>query len=61
MLIKISADEAKYLREHGRSGDVHMSSQTKKSRGKRYYATESFKAMKLIAEYRNQRLIETRN
>lgn len=58
-MIIISKDEASYLRDHGRAEDVHMSSRDKKARGKRYYATESFKTMKLVQKYRASRIIET--
>lgn len=44
-MISISAEEAKMLRDKGCANDVHMSSRSKKSRGKRYYATTSAKAM----------------
>ena len=46
------------LRENGRGHDVHMSSRNKKSRGKRYFLTTSFKSMKLLNEYRDSRTIE---
>lgn len=58
-MIIISKDEAYYLRDHGRDNDIHMSSRDKKSRGKRYYATESFKTMKLLDRYRQKKIVET--
>lgn len=51
-MIPISKDEAFLLREHGRGKDVHMSSKDHKAKGKRYWATESFKSMNLIKAYR---------
>ena len=57
-MISISAEEAKMLREHGRGEDVHMSSRNKKSRGKRYFLTTSYKSMKLLNDYRSKRTIE---
>ena len=38
-LLKITREEAEYLRSHGRGNDIHISSATKNSRGKRYYVT----------------------
>ena len=58
-LIDISANEAKILRKKGRGCDVHMSSRSKGSRGKRYFLTESFKSMKILNEYRNSRIISS--
>lgn len=57
-MISITGEEAKMLRENGRGHDVHMSSRNKKSRGKRYFLTTSFKSMKLLNEYRDSRTIE---
>lgn len=51
-LIDITADEANMLRKKGRGLDVHMSSRSKKSRGKRYFLTESFKSLKILSDYR---------
>lgn len=51
-MIKITKEEAQYLRSNGRSGDIHMSSMTKNSRGKRYYLTQSKAAMQLLNSYR---------
>ncbi len=45
------------LRLMGRGDDVHMSSKEHKSRGKRYYATESPKTLKLLDEYRERTLL----
>ena len=58
-MINISQAEAKYLRNNGRAHDIHMSSQNKKGRGKKYYLTESYKSLKLLNDYRNKRIIET--
>lgn len=58
-MIEITQDEAKMLRENGRSEDVHMSSRTKKSRGKRYFMTESFKSKNILNDYRNIKITET--
>lgn len=57
-LIKISANEAKYIRDHGQGHCVHMSSKTHKSSGKRYWMTSSPRAMKLLKEYKERELIE---
>ena len=57
-MIVISKEEAHMLRDAGRGSDVHMSSRSKKSRGKRYFLTESYKSMKLLNDYRNERTIE---
>ena len=46
------------FRSAGRGEDVHMSSRSKKSRGKRYFLTESYKSMKLLNDYRNTRISE---
>lgn len=51
-MIPINKREAEYVRRHGREKDVHMSSMCKKSRGKRYWLTESPKSMKLLEDYR---------
>lgn len=53
-MIKITKEEAQYLRSNGRSNDIHMSSATKNSRGKRYYLTQSKAAMQLLTNYRKQ-------
>lgn len=58
-MIPISKSEANMLRSAGYSEHVHMSSRDKKARGKRYYATESFKAIKLLEKYRKNQIIET--
>jgi hypothetical protein len=58
-LIKISKDEATYLREHGRGKDIHLSSATHKARAVRYYLTQSFKSMKLLNSYRASKIIST--
>ena len=58
-MITITKAEAAYLRDNGRSIDVHMSSRSKNSNGKRYFLTTSYKSMKLLNEYRNSRLIES--
>jgi len=58
-MVEITQDEAKMLRDNGRSEDVHMSSRTKKSRGKRYFMTESFKSKNILNEYRNLKITET--
>lgn len=57
-MIKISKEEAFYLRDHGRWYDVHMSSSTHKARGKRYFATANPKTMKLLDQFRKKELIE---
>lgn len=56
-MIAINKEEAAYLRKNKRDADVHMSSRTKKSRGKRYFMTESFKSLKLLNDYRNSQLV----
>ena len=58
-MVQISKEEAFMLRKAGRGDDVHMSSCCKKARGKRYYATESFKTMKLLDKHRHANIIET--
>ena len=58
-MISISQKEAKMLREHGRGEDIHMSSRNKKSRGKRYFLTESYKSMKILNGYRKANTLET--
>ena len=58
-MVEITQDEAKMLRDNGRYEDVHMSSRTKKSRGKRYFMTESFKSKNILNEYRNLKITET--
>lgn len=47
------------LRKAGRAEDVHMSSRDKKSRGKRYFATESFKTLKLLDKFRMSQVVRT--
>ena len=49
---KITREEAEYLRSKGRDADIHMSSRTKSSRGKRFYLTLSPKSGKLLRDYR---------
>ena len=55
-MIPITRKEAFMLREVGRGVDVHISSKSKKSRAKRYWATESFKTMGVLNKYREDRL-----
>ena len=57
-MIPISKDEAKYLRSRIRDRDVHISSVTHHNR-KRYFCTTSEKSMKLLADYRNNKVIGT--
>lgn len=57
-MIKISQNEAKFLRENGRGFDVHVSSKTHKSRAKRYYLTESKGSLKMLAQYRKQTAVK---
>lgn len=58
-LISISQEEAKYLREHGRSHDIHLSSATHKGHAKRNWLTTSYKSMMLLEEYRNKKHVTT--
>ena len=58
-MIHISQEEAFMLRGAGRGEDVHMSSRDKKSNGKKYFATESFKTVKLLDKYRRSSVLET--
>jgi hypothetical protein len=51
-LVKITADEARYLREHKRANSVKMTSKTHKSRGKSYYAVADPKVMRMLEDYR---------
>ena len=51
-MIKITREEAEYLRSRGRDNDIHISSATKNSRGKRYYVTQSRNTMQLLNKYR---------
>lgn len=59
LLIAISADEARYLREHKHADDVRVSSKTHKSRHKRYYAVESKGVHKMLEEYNKNKIIMT--
>lgn len=52
ILIKISKNEAEYLRENNRGCDIHISSKTHKGKAKRYYLTTDRKSMYLLNEYR---------
>ena len=54
-MIKISKEEAEYLRSKKRGFDVHMSSKTHKGRAKRYYLTESYKSLEILNKYRKER------
>lgn len=56
LVIQISQAEAQYLREHGCSEDVHVSSITAKSRGKRYYATETRTTLALLKKFNAERV-----
>ena len=58
-MIKITKEEAQYLFSHGRGIDVHISSITKNSRGKRYYATQSHSTMKVLNDYRSRMVTST--
>ena len=58
-MIKISADEAKFLRSKNRGHDVHMSSATHHAKAKRYYLTTSPKSVRLLDEYRNSKTVTT--
>lgn len=51
-MIKISQDEAEYLRSKKLGYLVHVSSATHKGRAKRYYLTEDKKALHKLKEYK---------
>lgn len=51
-MIKITHDEADYLRSKKLGYLVHVSSATHKGRAKRYYLTEDRKALYKLKEYR---------
>lgn len=51
-MIKISRNEADYLRENGRGEDVKMTNVTHKSRSKTYYAVEHYKTLALLTKIR---------
>ena len=57
ILITINADEAAYLRNNGRSCDIHVANVCHKSRHKSYCVTESPKTMRLIEKYRKDRIV----
>ena len=58
-MINVTRNEAQYLRSRGRGEDIHISSITKNSRGKRYYVTQSHAAMKLLWKYRESMISDT--
>ncbi len=58
-MIKVSQEEAAYLRQNGRSHDIHMSSATHKSKRKRYYATTSPKTMMFLEKFWADKTFET--
>lgn len=51
-MIKISKDEAEYMRSNKLGYLIHVSSATHKSKAKRYYMTEDQFGMKTINKYR---------
>lgn len=57
-MIDITRKEADMLRKAGRMNDVHMSSQSHKSRQKTYFLTTSPKSMKILNEYRKLHTLE---
>lgn len=56
-MIKISKDEAMYLRSMGRSKDITVVNITHHSKAKRWYLTESLRSMELLKEYRNNAIL----
>ena len=57
-MIDITRKEADMLRAAGRGKDIHMSSQSHKSKQKTYFLTTSSKSMKLLDEYRKLHTLE---
>lgn len=57
-MIKITKEEAFYLRSKGKAYDVHMSSKTHKARAKRYYLTESIGSLALLKQYRDKQKVK---
>lgn len=53
-MIKISQQEAEFMRSNKFGYLVHVSSATHKGRAKRYYLTEERKGLKLLAEYKEK-------
>ena len=56
-VIRISQDEAKYLRDNNMASSVIMSSKTHKSKKKRYFAVNSPRAERLLNEFWNSKSI----
>jgi hypothetical protein len=54
-LITITSKEAEYLRSKGRGFDVHVTSKTHKSRGKKYWLTTRYRSVQLLNDYRKSR------
>lgn len=52
-MIKISKNEAEYLKSKNRGMDIHISSKSHKGKAKRYYLTESRKSLEMLNRYRN--------
>ncbi len=59
VLIKITKDEAEYLRKQRMGYLIHISSATHKGKAKRYYMTEDKKAMRTLQNYRKNKVVYT--
>jgi len=57
-MILIARREADYLRENKMGKYVHVSSQTHKSKSKRYYLTENPRALKKLYKYREDIIVK---
>lgn len=58
-MIKITKDEANYLRSKRMGHLIHMSSATHKGKSKRYYMTEDKRAMRTLQNYQKNKIIFT--
>ena len=52
-MVKITKQEAKYLRTNHQGWNVHMSSQTHQDR-KKYWLTETPAALKMLSKFRRE-------
>ena len=55
-MVKITKDEAQYLRSKNLAHYVHMSSKTHQDR-KKYYATECWQVFKVLNPYRQKQIL----
>ena len=58
-ILKITKDEAEYIRQHSGNSRITITGKNKKSRSKRWYVDEVPESLTLLDRFRKSRLIKT--